>query len=96
MVLAHIQWISPSANEFPLGYSMDLAMDLAFSQAAKAFARAGWGRRARGDPARANASTSWEKDKSIAKSIEYPGGNSLAEGKVHWIWARTIEIKGFD
>ena len=37
MVLAHIQWIFPSANEFPLGYSMDLA----FSQAVEAFARAG-------------------------------------------------------
>ena len=66
MVLAHIQWIFPSANEFPPGYSMDLS----FSQAVEAFARAGLGRRARGGLARANASTAWEKD----KSIEYPRG----------------------
>ena len=37
MVLAHIQWIFPSANEFPPGYSMDLS----FSQEVEAFARAG-------------------------------------------------------
>ena len=45
MVLVHIQWIFPSANEFPCGYSMDLAMDLAmdlsFSEEVEAFARAG-------------------------------------------------------
>ena len=37
MVLAHIQWIFLSANEFPPGHSMDLP----FSQAVEAFARAG-------------------------------------------------------
>ena len=39
MVLAHIQWIFPSANEFLPGYSLDLS----FSQAVEAFARAGSG-----------------------------------------------------
>ena len=61
-------------------------MDLSFSQAVEAFARAGLGRQARGDPARANASTAWEKDKRRPNPLNTQGG-------IRWLRGKSIEYE---